>query len=347
MHNKKIILTLLLIPLILLITISSTHQPQLYATQFTNHQRSYSYQITDWWNYDYSKRTPINLNTTTINTPQNLQIHINITYDTDMNSDFSDIRFISYTDNITQLPYWIENQTNNQYCNIWIKIPDNITTTNKTHIYLYYNNPTANNQSNGETTFDFFDDFNTDLSKWTIHISSGIYPQIDNNTLLCGGGSTSSPYGHTTIGTNTTYNTFLNGIIEANIYPSTDALPEIAFRGNYSNNTGNKGRWDCRSGTESPWMKPPYNGWAAFGTSVTRFGKPNIWQKIKLEINDDTYKIYSNNSLQSTVNDSEYFWPGEIAIMNHYGNYCRFDNIRVRKYSDEIPTYYIGPEESA
>jgi len=345
--QKKLIMILSLILILTLITLTSNHTPQLFATEYTENQHSYTYQITEWWNYNYEKRLPINMNTSTTPTPQNYQIHINLSYDTDMKTDFSDIRFISYNDNSTHLPYWIENQSDSQWCNLWIKIPENITTTNTTHIWLYYNNPIASNASNGDTTFDFFDDFNTDLSKWTIHLSQGAYPQLDNNTLLCGGGSTSSPYGQTAIGTNTTFNTFQDGIIEANLYPSTDALPEITFRGNYSNNTGNKGRWDCRSGSEAPWMKPPYSGWASFGTSVTRFGLANQWQKIKLEISGNTYKIYSNETLQSTETDSQYFWPGEIALMNHYGSYARYDNIRVRKYSQDIPTYYIGAEQSA
>lgn len=345
--RKKLILTLILFTILGLITISSTHIPQLYSTQYTNYQNSYSYQITDWWNYDFTIRHPINLNTSVTSIPQNYQIHMNLTYRTDMKTDFSDIRFISYSDNTTQLSYWIENQSNNQWCNLWIKIPETITMTNTTHLWLYYDNPTANNASNGHTTFDFFDDFNTDLSQWTKHKTQGIYPQIDNNTLLLGGGTTSSPYGHTIIGSNASYTTFQNGIIETDIYPSTNALPEITFRGNYSNNTGNKGRWDCRSGTESPWMKPPYTGWSSFGTAVTRFGIPNQWQKIKLEINNTTYQIYNNGNLKSSVTDSEYFWPGEIALMNHYGNYVRYDNIRVRKYTSDLPTTYIGPEQIA
>ncbi len=272
---------------------------------------------------------------------------INLTYDTDMKSNFDDIRIISYSDNATELSYWIEHKNNSNWCQLWIKIPENITTTNRTHAWIYYNNPTVNTQTNGITTFDFFDDFSTDLSKWTKHQIQGEYPKIDNGSLLCGGGNTTTPYGITIIGTNASYTAFTNGIIEADIYPSTDALTEITFRGNYSNNTGYKGRWDCRTGNEPPWFKPPYNGWAQFGTSITRFGHPNQWQEIRLIINNTNFKIYSDNILYSQVNDTDYTTAGEISLMNHYGSYTRYDNVRIRKYASETPQIYLGSEQEA
>ncbi|MBU1941754.1 MAG: hypothetical protein KKC68_08270, partial [Candidatus Thermoplasmatota archaeon] len=175
----------------------------------------------------------------------------------------------------------------------------------------------------------------------------GEYPKIDNGSLLCGGGTTTSPYGLTILGSNVSYTDFDNGIIEADIYPSTNTLPEISFRGNSSNNTGYKARWDCRTGSEPPWFKPPYNGWAQFGTSITRFGQANQWQEIRLIINNTNFKIYSNNILYSQVNDTDYASKGEIALMNHYGSYSRYDNIRVRKYAVETPQIYLGSEQEA
>jgi hypothetical protein len=42
----------------------------------------------------------------------------------------------------------------------------------ESNITMYYGNSEAVSQSNGETTFDFFDDFSTtilDTNKWAIH----------------------------------------------------------------------------------------------------------------------------------------------------------------------------------
>jgi hypothetical protein len=200
---------------------------------------------------------------------------------------------------------------------------------------MYYGNDAASSASDGDATFIFFDDFSGDLSKWNIHIDTDVAITASyGNPAPCleiSGGVTSSPYGFAAIGSDATYTGFQDGIIEADIYPATVALPEIIFRGDYSANTGYKGRWDCRSGSETPWMKPPYSGWGGFGTAVTRFGIANQWQKAKLVIYGSTFKIYSNDILKSTVTNTQYPGPGEIGLANHYGAYARFDNVRVRQ----------------
>ena len=74
-----------------------------------------------------------------------------------------DIRFtyLNQTSGEEQkIPYWIEqcNLTNNDTAIFWIKVPflqNNTSTT----VYLYYGNPSAESESDGEATFVFFDDF--------------------------------------------------------------------------------------------------------------------------------------------------------------------------------------------
>jgi hypothetical protein len=48
---------------------------------------------------------------------------------------------------------------------IWVKIPSLSNAAPKT-IYMYYGKAGAISQSNGDQTFEFFDDFDKDLSKW-------------------------------------------------------------------------------------------------------------------------------------------------------------------------------------
>ena len=267
------------------------------------------------------------------------QVRVDVTYDADMQPDFDDIRFKD-SDGSTELSHWRESYTDSDSAIFWVKVPS-VPSGDKT-IYMYYGNADASSASDGNATFIFFDDFSGDLSKWNIHIDTdvAITSSYGNPapSLEISGGITSSPYGFAAIGSDATYTGFQDGIIEADIYPATEALPEIIFRGNYPANTGYKGRWDCRSGSESPWMKPPYSGWAAFGTAVTRFGIANQWQKAKLVVIGSTFMIYSNGSLKSTVINTQYSGPGEIGLANHYGTYARFDNVRVRKCASQ-PVY--------
>ncbi|MDD4353955.1 MAG: DUF2341 domain-containing protein, partial [Candidatus Nanoarchaeia archaeon] len=92
--------------------------------------------------------------------------------------DYSDIRF--YNSAGTELNYYHE--YDNKF---WVKIP-NIPTGNS-NITIYYGNPGAVSRSNGELTFDFFDDFESnymDSSKWVMENkgSGGSYWQ--NNGFL-------------------------------------------------------------------------------------------------------------------------------------------------------------------
>lgn len=80
---------------------------------------------------------------------------LQITYDSDMNTDFSDLRF-TQSDG-TVLSYWIEEYTESTEAKFWIKIPSlNIDIST---LYMYYGNSEASSQSDGEQVFIFFDDF--------------------------------------------------------------------------------------------------------------------------------------------------------------------------------------------
>ena len=70
-------------------------------------------------------------------------------------SDGSDIRFRDETGQA--LPYWIESWTSNEAV-IWCKIPY-IPARKIKDIWIIYGNPAAVSASNGDATFDFFDDF--------------------------------------------------------------------------------------------------------------------------------------------------------------------------------------------
>ncbi len=97
-----------------------------------------------------------------------VMVTLNSAFDfTKANSDGSDIRFKS--EDGTSLSYWIESwNPTGQAATLWVKIPS--VPAGGISIYLYYGNPTAISESNGNTTFPFFDDFNTgsvpDAIKW-------------------------------------------------------------------------------------------------------------------------------------------------------------------------------------
>lgn len=108
-----------------------------------------------------------------------------------MRSDFGDIRFTE-DDGVTQLSYWIETENDQQNATFWVKIPDDLSTSNVT-IYMYYGAPNATTTSNVDNTFIFGDDFEGNLSKWSIIRgdceTSTDYAYEGSKCLECGTGA--------------------------------------------------------------------------------------------------------------------------------------------------------------
>ena len=73
-----------------------------------------------------------------------------------MEANGRDIRFLD-SDDITPLSYWIESGMNTTQTRLWITVP-NIPAASAKTIYMYYGNPGAPAASDGNATFDFFDD---------------------------------------------------------------------------------------------------------------------------------------------------------------------------------------------
>jgi len=81
-----------------------------------------------------------------------------------------DIRFCYYPEE-EMLSYWIEKfDPDAEEAIIWVKVPS-IPANSEIEIYMYYGNPTVASASDGDATFEFFDDFEgteLDTSKWSV-----------------------------------------------------------------------------------------------------------------------------------------------------------------------------------
>ena len=154
----------------------ATLQPD--ATNITNNTISIWQDNTvilggNWWNSTFERKKAIHVNNTD-NEIINYSLLLNITYDPDMNPDFSDLRFTNSAGD-TSLSYWIENNISSTYADVWVKIPYTLTNTTNTTIYMYYGNTTAvNTTGNATNTFIFWDDFeDNDISDWNIVLAGG------------------------------------------------------------------------------------------------------------------------------------------------------------------------------
>jgi hypothetical protein len=78
-------------------------------------------------------------------------------------SDFGDVRFTG-SDGSTQLDYWIEEKVDGDYAVVWEEVDRINASPGSGTVYIYYGNDAATTTSNGRNTFDWFDDFQLDMS---------------------------------------------------------------------------------------------------------------------------------------------------------------------------------------
>ena len=89
----------------------------------------------------------------------------------------SDIRFTS-DDGSTIIPHWTETWDYlAESAIIWVKVP--VIPVTGTRIFIYYGNETSDDVSDGEATFDFFDDFSS-----SVNMSPGYYEFGPASTIM-------------------------------------------------------------------------------------------------------------------------------------------------------------------
>jgi len=142
-----------------------------------------------WWDTEFTKRANITIdNSQNNNSFIGLQIPVNISYDSDMQSDFGDLRFTWYNSSDateTEIPYFIESKADNQWAYLWMKVKE-VTGSSYETVYLYYSNATATTTGNPNTTFEFYDDFSTsfDYEKWNVTTKDAGCNNIVSDGLL-------------------------------------------------------------------------------------------------------------------------------------------------------------------
>lgn len=122
-----------------------------------------------WWNSSwlYYKHGEF------INKIEDYQSMINVTKNNggDVNcsghcqDDFDDLRFV-YLDNSTEIPYYLESIHSGSWVHVWLN-----NTNNETGFLMYYGNPICSNNSDPDTTFDKWIDYN-DVGSWTLDIGT-------------------------------------------------------------------------------------------------------------------------------------------------------------------------------
>ena len=318
-----------------------------------------------WWNGSWQYRKPMTIN----NTP-NPNILVNyqtlVTVDTSslilagkMRSDCGDIRFTDESNNL--IPYWVESGINSANTKIWVKVPS-IPALGTATIYMYYGNPSATSESNGEATFDLFDDFSGDLSKWKTVNEWTVPPgragqwAIESGELSCefweGAGGAYIMAGDKSW-RNYEYSVDIKGISQGvygdfGVLVRWDGLPWIdPVYGLATENNAYRGT--IRIGTYT-WYPDSIgkivNGvWVAtlvYKTSPSR--SLNTWYNVKMRVYENVIRLVVDDAEILNATDSTHT-SGLIGNYISPFQHGHFDNARVRKYTEPEPTVAIGVEE--
>jgi hypothetical protein len=106
-----------------------------------------------WINPLFTRMKPITIFNNGQETFHDYDVNINVVYDADMQSDFDDLRFADNTG--AQLSFFTFNKINGASTDVLVRIPT--IAPGQTTIYLFYGNPSANDQSSFSSIFSWRD----------------------------------------------------------------------------------------------------------------------------------------------------------------------------------------------
>jgi hypothetical protein len=259
-----------------------------------------------------------------------------------MRSDGGDIRFTD-SDGVTLLNYWIESGIGTNNTRIWVKVPS-IPPSSKKTIYLYYGNPSATSLSNGDDTFDFFDDFlgtSLDTTKWLLNrwYGTGSYSATVSNgyVRIYAGSSTTA------------------GIVSKKGF-SFPFIMEGSYR-KVADVENWHGIVQDPNGSDSDWVRHGYSYSTYYyqkrtaGTTTTYqyFSRtpPTSFTRIKVIWTSTFSKYFEADSQVNTITTQNRWNTGTnyIQLFEYSGGTADYDYVFVRKYTDPEPTTSVLSEQ--
>ena len=325
-------------------------------------EKAYAYNYASgWWNVSWGYRKVHNITGSSAGAQTNYQVRFriynvtgtdngeNVYLGSKVNPDFSDVRFVNNTGD--SLSYWIE-ETGSNYSIFWVKISEIPAAPSNASIYIYYGNPDAQSESNGNTVFLLYDDFEDgDINGWTTY-GSGVCQY-----------STDSQQGGVILKTS---NNDPNGCYAA--LSETVSGFEARFLTNRINNNGGAldryslgGTTSCSGygprkrtdGTATDFIIEERSGTCGATSLVTdtQTSSQNTWYKQMFRYYNQNmnYTMWDmNNNLVRSITASDPTYSSFSYFFIHGGWEFLTDDIRIRKYVEPEPSHgEWGAEEIA
>jgi len=289
-----------------------------------------------WYNDSWLRRKAITLTGNTSGAQTDYQMKLTVTYDSDMTSDFSDLRFTKL-DGTTLLESWLESYTASTSAIIWVKTDTPANGVNA-DIYMYYKNSAASSDWDIENTFLLGDDFSGASVDWTDRWVS------DEHTDY----SISSDKLRAAVTTNTdvlnSQSSFTAPIvIESSMRcDNTAGNTVLAFEEYAAYLSGydhvmlkwNDDRYQSN-------LNSSYN---ALATTENL----SLYYRVNYTIpstGDATFEILKSGSSAYSRSGTPHYRTGKLALQHYGSGYGWYDWIMIRKYCSNPATYVFGSEE--
>ena len=305
-----------------------------------------AYEYPVWYDSSWIRRVPVTISNTG-SALSDYQISVDVTYDSDMQPDFDDIRFAD-ADGATLLSYWRETYTASTSATFWVNVPSVPAGTKD--IFMYYGNVAVSTTSDGDATFEFYDDFEDgDISDWSSYGSGVVQIADDSGNYVLLKTANNDPNGG--------YSLFNNGALSDY---------EAVFRTKRINEDGgSQTRYGIEDGS--------YNGYgprmydfnslpATFAIEMRTGGSStNLVTKSTSAYEWDTWMTVKFRQYGTNLEFELYDYSGSLVESiattdSSYNSFDRFvvhggwefytDDIRVRQYTSTEPITSLGTEES-
>lgn len=242
-----------------------------------------------------------------------------------LRADKQDLLFVD--NNNDPIPYWIE-KADTSGIEVWLKFSE--ISKGKEVFWLYYGNENFSGASDGEATFEFFDDFEdgvVDTSKWQDW--DGTASESDGELLLSENANDLHFYSTITFGMKYIIRTrYLRGYDGGLFFNVQDAnngylialrdptFPEDKFQ-----------FWKREAGS-----------WSSLGSI-----NPSVdtsWHIFELKVRDRNYEIYEDGDSKLSATDATWT-SGYVGIRGRMPTPTQTDWFLIRKYAEAEPTIMV------
>jgi len=259
-------------------------------------------------------------------------------------SDGSDLRF-TLSNGVIRIPYWIESyDSSNEKAVVWIRVDLSV---GDNTFYMYYGNPSASSESDGDSVFEFFDDFNgaeLDMNKWQ-HIDlyhNGLHGQYSvSNGVLSTTGQTSDDDTDGLV-SKTVFGPaiILESKAKLNLQGNNEQLGLVYSADNEKNNY--VARY-TNGGTDYELISK-ISGSSSVNSDWIDITADSNWHRLKIIFDGSNHKFFVDGVDVVDWQNSD-LGAGYVGVWMTYNGKTEYDWFFARKFADQEPTVTCGTEE--